>query len=364
MKKETVKVVFLAACSGMLAGCNQSPSAAAPEAEYATLQVSKTSRQLSQSYPATVRGRQDIDIFPQVGGFISEVCVKEGEKVQKGQTLFVIDQLPFKAALNTASASVAAAKAGVGTAQLVYDSKKELLDKKVVSQFDLSTAENSLLVAQAQLALAEAQEIIASNNLSYTVVKSPSEGLVGTLPYRKGALVSASLPRPLTTVSDNSEMYVYFAMTENQLLALARQYGSVDKALQTMPAVQLLLSDGSSYPHDGRVETISGVIDPTTGSVSLRAVFPNRERLLHSGGSGNVVIPQELKDCIAIPQLATIEVQDKVYVYKLTGNVPKRTLVDVKPVSNGTEYIVVSGLAEGDRIISQGVGLIRTLNSQ
>jgi membrane fusion protein (multidrug efflux system) len=247
----------------------------------------------------------------------------------------------------------------MGTARLVCDSKKELFAKKVVSQFDLSTAENSLLVAQAQLAQAEAQETNARNNLSYTVVKSPTNGVVGTIPYRTGALVSAALPRPLTTVSDNSEMYVYFSMTENQLLTLARQYGSIDKALQTMPAVQLLLSDGTAYPHEGRIETISGVIDASTGSVSLRAVYPNQERLLHSGGSGNVVIPYKQTDCLVIPQLATLEVQDKIYVYKVVDNVPKRTMIQVAPVNNGQEYIVVSGLAEGDKIVAEGVGLIR-----
>jgi membrane fusion protein (multidrug efflux system) len=154
-------------------------------------------------------------------------------------------------------------------------------------------------------------------------------------------------------------MYVYFSMTENQLLTLARQYGSIDKALKTMPAVQLLLSDGTAYPHEGRIETISGVIEATTGTVSLRAVYPNQGRLLHSGGSGNVVIPYALKDCLVIPQLATLEVQDKIYVYKLTDKGPKRTLIAVTSVNNGMEYVVEAGLTEGDRIISEGVGLIR-----
>jgi membrane fusion protein (multidrug efflux system) len=352
-----VKVSFLAACV-MLAGCKQSREIK-PETEYVTLQVSKTDKELSHIYPATIRGRQDIDIYPQVGGFISEVSVMEGEKVKAGQTLFIIDQVAFKAALNTAIANVEAAKAGVATAQLVHDSKKELFERKVISQFDLSTAKNSLLTAQAQLAQAEAQEVNARNNLSYTVVKSPTSGVVGTIPYRTGSLVSAALPRPLTTVSDNSEMYVYFSMTENQLLALARQYGTIDEALKTMPAVQLLLSDGIAYQHEGRVESISGLIDNTTGSVSLRAVYPNQERLLHSGGSGNVVIPYKQPDCLVIPQLATVEVQDKVYVYKVTDNVPKRTMIQVSPLNNGQEYIVLSGLTEGDKIVSEGVGLIR-----
>ena len=202
----------------------------------------------------------------------------EGESVKKGQVLFIIDQVPYQAALNTAIANVEAAKASVATAQLTYESKQELYKNKVVSEFDLKTAYNTLLSAKAQLAQAEAQEVNARNNLSYTEVKSPSNGVIGTLPYRVGALVSASLPKPLTTVSDNSEMYVYFSMTENQLLALTRQYGSKDKALENMPEIELQLNDKSLYPQTGKIETISGVIDQNTGTVSLRAAFPNEEQ--------------------------------------------------------------------------------------
>ncbi len=252
-----------------------------------------------------------------------------------------------------------AAKAGVATAQLVYNSKKELFNRNVVSQFDLSTAENSLLTANAQLAQAEAQLTYARNDLSYTVVKSPVDGVIGTIPYRVGALVSASIPRPLTTVSDNSEMYVYFSMTENQLLSLTRQHGSKEEALKNIPGIQLVLSDGSVYEYTGRIETISGVIDLTTGSVSLRAVFPNEGRLLHSGGSGNIVIPSVRENSLIIPQIATVEIQDKKYVYKVDGDLPQRTVIEVTPVSNGQEYIVESGLSEGDLIIAEGVGLIR-----
>ncbi|MCC8188658.1 MAG: efflux RND transporter periplasmic adaptor subunit [Bacteroides sp.] len=345
-------------CLAILAGC-KSEQATQPVAEYATLRVSRTERELFQHYPATIRGRQDIDILPQVSGFISEVRVKEGEKVKKGQTLFIIDQVPYQAALQQAQANVEAARAAVSTAQLTYDSKKELFNRNVVSQFDLSTAENQLLTAKAQQAQAEAQEVTARNNLSYTVVTSPSDGVVGTLPHRVGALVSASIPKPLTTVSDNSEMYVYFSMTENQLLSLTRSYGSIDEALRSMPDVQLLLSDGSGYSHPGRIESISGVIDPTTGSVSLRAAFPNQGRLLHSGGSGNVVIARKQENCLVIPQIATTEIQDKKYVYKVEGDTPRRVPVEVTPLSNGQEYIVESGLSEGDVIVSEGVGLIR-----
>ena len=265
--------------------------------------------------------------------------------------------MPYKAALQTAEANVAAAKAGVATAQLTYDSKKELFARNVVSQFDLSSAQNQLLTAEAQLAQAEAQRVSAANNLSYTVVKAPSKGVVGTLPFRVGALVGPSAK--LTTVSDNSEMYIYFSMTENQLLNLTRRYGSTAATLQNMPDVQLQLSDGSLYDHSGRVESISGVIDASTGSVQLRAAFPNKNGLLHSGGSGNIILPSVYKDCIVIPQTATFEIQDKVYVYKVIDGKASSAMIDVEKVTNGREYIVRSGLEPGETIVAEGVGLLR-----
>ena len=345
-------------CCMAVVSCGQAPTAMGP-GQYAVMTVSTTDREIPSNYSATIRGRQDIDIYPQVSGTIFQLCVTEGQRVSNGQTLFIIDQVPYKAALQTAEANVAAAEASVATAQLTYDSKKELFARNVVSQFDLSTAENNLLTAKAQLAQAEAQRVNAANNLSYTVVKSPANGVVGTLPYRVGALVSASIPQPLTTVSDNSVMYVYFSMTENQLLDMTRKYGSIEQTLKQLPDVQLRLNDGSIYDKTGRIESISGVIDPSTGTVSLRAAFPNEGGLLHSGGAGNIILPTLYKDCIAIPQSATFELQDKVFVYKLVDGKASSAPVQVASISDGKEYIVLSGLAAGDVIITEGVGLLR-----
>ncbi len=344
---------FLAAVS-----CGQAPTAHGP-AQYAVMTVSTTDREIPSNYSASIRGRQDINIYPQVSGTISELRVNEGQTVSKDQTLFIIDQVPYKAALQTAEANVAAAKATVATAQLTFDSKKELFAKNIISQYELSTSENTLLSAKAQLAQADAQRVNAANNLSYTVVKAPTNGVVGTLPFRVGALVSPSMQQPLTTVSDNSEMYVYFSMSENQLLALTREYGSIANTIKNMPDVQLLLNDGSTYNQTGRIESISGVIDTSTGSVSLRAAFPNKDGLLHSGGAGNVVVPNIRKDCIVVPQIATFELQDKVYVYKVIDGVASSALVSVDKINNGKEYIVNSGLKPGDVIVAEGVGLLR-----
>lgn len=357
MKQTFVKAAIMASFMAAVS-CGQAPTEQGP-AQYGVTTIATTDREIQSNYSATIRGRQDIDIYPQVSGTISELRVTEGQSVSKGQTLFIIDQVPYKAALQTAEANVAAAKASVATAQLTYDSKKELFAKSVVSQYDLSTAENTLLTAKAQLAQAEAQRVNAANNLSYTVVKAPANGMVGTLPYRVGALVSASIPQPLTTVSNNSEMYVYFSMTENQLLNLTRKYGSIANTLKNMPDIQLQLNDGSIYDQTGRIESISGIIDTSTGSVQLRAAFPNKGGLLHSGGAGSIILPVNYTDCIVVPQVATFELQDKVYVYKVVDGKATSSMIDVEKINNGREYIVKSGLVPGDVIVAEGVGLLR-----
>lgn len=346
--------LLLAACLG---SCRE---AAAPQQQigYSVLTVEPTNVTLTESYSASVRGRQDIEIYPQVSGTIQRVCVKEGEKVQRGQSLFVIDRVPYEAALRTAVANVHAAEAQVETARITYESKQELFRRNVVSEFDLSTARNALAVAEASLEQARAEETNARNSLSYTEVKSPADGVVGTIPYRVGALVGPTAAQPLTTVADNSEMYVYFSMSENRLQELVMRYGSLDRTLEEMPAVQLRLNDGSIYAEAGRIESISGVLNPETGSGSLRAVFPNPNRVLFSGGTGNVVIPQQLENAISIPQEATYELQDKIFVYRVIDGRAVATRVEVSPIHDGVNYTVTKGLSAGDRIVTTGVGLL------
>lgn len=345
-------------CILAVGGC-KSETTAVQDSGYEVMTLQPTDRTLTSVYSATIRGRQDIDIYPQVGGFLTKVCVQEGERVKQGQTLFIIDQVGYQAALQTAEANVAASQASLATAQLTYDSKQELHRQNVVSAFDLSTAKNALLAAEAQLAQMKAQEVNARNNLSYTVVKSPVDGVVGTLPYRVGALVSSAIPEPLTTVSDNSDMYVYFSLAENQLLGLIRQFGSKEEALKDMPPIELQLNDRSVYDVKGKIESVSGVINRSTGTVSLRAVFPNPSGLLHSGGTGNVVIPSVYRGCFVIPQSAAFELQDKVFVYKVIDGKAHSTPVSVTRVNGGKEYIVNEGIAAGDVIVTEGVGLLR-----
>ena len=353
-QKLSIAALLLAACLG---SCRE---AAAPQQQigYSVLTVEPSTVTLTESYSASVRGRQDIEIYPQVSGTIQRVCVKEGEKVRRGQSLFVIDRVPYEAALRTAVANVHAAEAQVETARITFESKQELFRRSVVSEFDLSTARNALAVAEASLEQARAEETNARNSLSYTEVKSPADGVVGTIPYRVGALVGPTSAQPLTTVADNSEMYVYFSMSENRLQELVMRYGSLDRTIENMPAVRLRLNDGNIYAEEGRIESISGVLNAETGSGSLRAVFPNPNRALFSGGTGNVVIPRRLENAIAIPQEATYELQDKIFVYRVVDGRAVATRIEVSPIHDGVRYTVTKGLSAGDRIVTTGVGLL------
>ncbi len=356
MKKYFLSTLLL--CSTSFTACHQAESEQA-EVNYSVLTVGKGEVTLTESYSASIQGRQDIEIYPQVSGTIQQVCVKEGQEVRRGERLFIIDQVPYQAALRTAVANVRSAEAQVQTARLTYESKQALHHEQVISEYDLSTARNALAVAEAALEQAKAQEVNARNNLSYTEIKSPSDGVVGMLPYRIGALVNPSMTSPLTTVSDNREMYVYFSMTENQLRSLLRQYGSPEEVISRMPAIRLRLNDGTLYEDEGRVETISGVINRQTGTVSVRGVFPNRKSLLVSGGIGNVVIPRTEKEAIVIPQAATYELQDKLFVYRVVDGKAVATQLTVERIHDGKEYIVRDGLRAGDVIVSEGVGLVQ-----
>lgn len=335
--KLNVWLMLLVGCATGITSCKTETKENTQKGYNLVTLTADTDKEIMTSYSASIEGMQDIDIYPQVSGYIEKLNVSEGDVVRQGEVLFVIDQVPYKAALETAVANVEVAKASLATAELTYKSTKELYAKKVVSSFNLQTTENEYLTAKAQLAQAKAQEVNARNNLSYTEVKSPSNGVIGMLPYRVGALVSSNMSQPLTTVSDNATMYVYFSMTENQLL----------------------LNDGSVYEEKGKIESVSGVIDKETGTVGVRAVFPNASRLLHSGASGNVLIPSVYKKCIVIPQGATVQLQDKILAYKVVDGKAVSTLIKVAPVNDGKEYIVLDGLKAGDEIVADGAGMIR-----
>ena len=337
----------LTACGGgMKMGDNQ----------FAVEAVKATSSNQSEQYPATIKGLQDIEVRPQVSGLIVKLCVDEGATVRKGQALFQIDPTQYKAAYDQAAASVKSAKANLETITATERNKKMLHDQKIISDFEYQTAVNNLLTAKANLAQAEAAYTAAKQNLDFCTVKSPSDGVIGTFPYRIGALVSPSISEPLTTVSEIGDMYVYFSMTEKQLLDLTRAGGTLKEQLEKMPAVRLQLSDGTTYQSEGKIDAVSGVIDQSTGSVSMRAVFPNDKNILRSGGTGNIIFPYTMDGIIIIPQSATVEIQDKKFVFVLQAdNSVKNTEIQISNLDDGKNYLVTNGLKSGDKIVIEGV---------
>lgn len=341
--------------------CGNSHQGGMPALSLAVMTVEPTSQELNSAYPATIKGQQDIEIRARVSGYITKLCVDEGAVVHKGQPLFLIDAVPYQKAVQAAEAAVEVAKANVATTQLTVDSKTELHAQNIISDYDLQTAKNSLASAKAALAQAEAQLASARNDLSYTTITSPSDGVVGTIPFRVGSLVGTTTQEPLTVVSDINKMFVYFSMNEKQLLALTRQKdGSVNSMIGAMPEVQLQLADGTMYPAKGKIETLSGVIDLSTGAVQMRATFPNAQRLLRSGGTGTVLIPSVLDSALLIPQSATYEVQDKKFVYVLgDSSKVKNTEITVFPLDNGKQYVVTSGLKPGEQVVVEGVATLR-----
>ena len=360
-KKLLFGLVVCVALSTILVGCKKEEKAAKTKTkrEFNAMILQTASRELTSTYSATIKGKQDVDIRTKVEGYITDIKVNEGSIVKQGETLFVIDQSNYEAAYQAAKAKVEVKQALVEAAQLSAAAKEVLFEQNIVSEFDLRMARTNLASARAELAQARADELTASNNLAYTLIKSPVDGVVGTLPFRRGTLVRPSESTPITTVSDNSEMYVYFSMSETQVLALKRQYGAIENALQSLPMVELELNDGTRYSEKGVIEAISGLLDPLTGTVTLRAKFPNQKRLLISGGSGTIILPHRQEGCVVIPQHATYEVQDKVYAYKIENGIAKAKIIGVFEISNGKEFIVESGLMEGDTIVVEGIGILR-----
>ena len=364
MKIKTIAFVAgLGAVSASLLGsCSKGDAGAAGQQAptLQTLTVERSNSTLEKSYPAILRGKTDIDIRPQVTGFITKVHVDEGQHVRKGQVLFTLDQVQFQAAVEQAQAAVNAARTAVTSAQITADNKKHLLDKNIISQSDWQLADNQLASAKAQLANAQAALTSARKNLAYTVVTSPSDGVVGSIPNREGSLASPSSAQPLTTVSDNSDMYAYFSLTEKDLLDMTDGgRRPMADAVKAMPVVFLTLADGTRYPLEGRVATVSGVLDNSTGSASVRALFPNPSGMLRSGNTGQVAIPVQADSAIVIPQKATFELQDLKYVYTLNdSNKTVATLIKVLPENDGKNYVVTEGLNPGDRIVTEGIGTV------
>ena len=352
---KTRRILLVAGAAAMLMACGGGGGRPTfGDNEYPVETVTAQNADLQTTYPATINGIQDVEIRPKTSGFLTQICVTEGQTVSAGQLLFVIDNETYQAQVRQSQAAVNTAQSQVNTAKLTYENSKQLFANKVIGEYELQTAENSYLSAQAQLSQAQAALASAKETLSFCYVKSPSAGVVGTLPYKKGALVSGS--NVLTHVADISQMDVYFSLPERGILAMSQGEGGMRGAIDAFPPVKLQLADGSVYGVEGKVVSVSGVIDQTTGSVQLKARFANPEKVLKSGGSGSIIIPRSASEAIVIPQSVVTEVQNKKFIYLLKdSNKVAYTEITVDPQNDGNNYIVTSGLNIGDKYVTHGI---------
>lgn len=322
--------------------------------EFAVRTVGESSASMQSTYPATIKGIQDVEVHPKLSGYITNVYVHEGQYVRAGQVMFTIDSETYRAAVNQSRAALNTAIAQANTTKLTYLNNKKLFAQHIIGQYELETALNSYKTAEAQVAQARASLASARETLAWCTVTAPASGVVGSLPFKKGALVSAQ--STLTTVSDVSTVEVFFSMSEPDILSMSKTAGSVAGVLREMPTVKLQLADGTTYNQPGRVVKMSGIIDATTGAYTLIAHFPNPQGLLKSGGAGQIIVPHVSNNIISIPQEATSQVQDKYFVYKVDkDNKVKYTEITVNPQNDGQNYIVTSGLNAGDRYVSKGI---------
>lgn len=356
MKKKTLFMCVAVAALLVSCGGKRGGMPNFSDNEFPVVTVSTQSAATQVTYPATIKGIQDVEIRPKASGFITRICVKEGQAVGAGQLLFVIDNETYQAQVRQAQASVNTATAQCNTAKLTYDNSQQLFDNKVIGDFELQSAKNAYESARAGLAQAKAALASAKESLSFCYVKSPASGVVGTIPFKVGALVSGQSAQPLTTVSNISTMEVFFSVTEKDMLELTKTAGSANAAINQFPPVQLQLADGTTYNHTGKVVKMSGVIDAATGSVQMIAHFSNPEKLLKSGGSGSIVVEHSNSTAIMIPQTVVSEVQNKKFVYVLgANNKVKYTEITVMPQTDGNNYIVTSGLKVGDKYVTNGI---------
>ena len=352
------RFVYLALGIILFAGCSKKQQGL-PDADnsYAVETVNSSSADLNTTYPATIRGIQDVEIRPKISGNIIQIYVAEGQTVHRGQILFTIDSEQYAAAVRAAEAQIKVCQANIATQRLTVANQRLLHSKQIISDYAMKSAENQLQALQAQLASAQAQLSSARDNLKWCTVSSPADGVIGLLPYKVGTLVGPSMAEAFTTVSNIERVHIYFSMTEKQLLAMARTgNGGVKAAIKNMPNVRLKLADGTMYDEYGTIDAVSGIINQSTGAVQMRATFSNSRHLLHSGGTGNILLPTIVSNTIKVPQAAVTEIQDKKFVYIVGAkNKVKSTEITVEEQNDGTYYYVTSGLKAGDRIVIEGV---------
>ena len=328
--------------------------------EYRTLTIKLQDYTVTRELTAKIETENPAVIRPQITGKITKICVEEGARVKKGQPLFIIDQAPYQAAVRNAEAKVVSAKAQLATARQNLEGKEELYRQHVVGEFDLNKARNAKAEAEGALAEAQADLETARNELSYTVITSPSDGVLSMIEYRLGELVDPSMETELTNVTDPQRLFAYFSMSEKTIHNLADIYNCrVSDLPSVLPEVSLVTYWGKELSQKGRITAISGNVDEATGSFVIRASFENSDDLFRNGSNGTIILPYELKNAIVIPQEATYDILNKQFVYKVVDGVAKACEIKVFRYDDGKDYVVTEGLKPGDVIIAEGAGMVK-----
>ncbi|MBC9811533.1 efflux RND transporter periplasmic adaptor subunit [Crocinitomicaceae bacterium CZZ-1] len=357
-----IRLFITATVIGLVASCGGKQEEAPQKmiGTYKVVNLEKTNTTLLAEYPASLEGIMDIDIRPKIDGYIEQILVDEGQEVKKGQVLFRISNPQFSQDMQSLAASVAAAESAVATAELQVTKTKPLVDQGIISAFELKNVELALQARKAELQRAKAQYSNGVTNVGYTTIKSPVNGMVGTIPYRIGSYVNSATAQPLTRVSDISTIYAYFSISEKQQLDIVAEIEgkTFQEKIAKIPEVNMVLSNGNLYNHPGKIQTFSGQVNTQTGAFNVRASFPNAEKLLRSGNSATIQIPTYLEHVIIIPQKATVELQDKRMAYILDGDKVKAVPVKVRAVPGGKFFVVDEGLTEKDQLVIEGIGIL------
>ena len=355
--KSMKKLMLTFTMAIILASCApdaKAPIAAAPALP--VINIESNSVLTDSEYPAALQGTIDIEIRPQVNGNLEKVFVDEGAYVTKGQSLFKINEQPYREQLNNALASFHASEAALINAQLEIDKLTPLVQNKVVSDYQLKTAKASYRIASANLEQTKAMVGTAKINLGYTLITAPVSGYIGRLPKKQGSLIGISDIEPLTKLSDVHEVYAYFSLGEADFINFKAQYSgnTIDDKIRKLPPVSLILADNSAYPQTGKIDMVDGQFDKNTGAITIRATFPNAKGLLRSGNTGKIRLSLPHNDAILVPQQSTVEVQDKIFVFAVS----KDNKITKQPIivsgKSGNDYLVQSGIKSGDRIVSKG----------
>ncbi len=359
MRKYLLFPVMMVAAAIYLSGCSQAQGtqAAPPPPALRVLTLNSSAPATHTEYSATVEGKTNVEIRPQVSGYLDKIYVEEGAYVTAGQPLFKINDRPYDEQVNNSEANVLAAKANMEKAAIEVNRLQPLVANNVVSDVQLKSAQAAYDAAKAQVAQAQAASSNAGINLGYTLLKAPVSGYIGRIPFKTGALVGKGEAQPLTVVSDVKEMYAYFAMSENDFLKFTAQTPgkSIAEKIKSLPPVELELADKSIYGSKGKVELVEGQFDKSIGAITFRATFPNAEGLLRTGITGKVLIPSVSNGTISVPQTATYEIQDKVFVFAVSDSnkVVGKQLHIVGKTTN--YYLVDKGVQAGDKIVFEGM---------